>query len=60
MLQGIDVEKEIKRRVQEFHNIKSEDQKKKAMALIKLGPRESEGDLQSFIRHGLGFAEGTH
>ncbi len=36
MLQSIDVEKEIKRRVQEFHNIKSEDQKKKAMALIKL------------------------
>jgi DNA-directed RNA polymerase subunit beta' len=36
MLQGIDVEKEIKRRVKEFHNIKSEDQKKKAMALIKL------------------------
>ncbi|MCF7835347.1 DNA-directed RNA polymerase subunit beta' [Candidatus Gracilibacteria bacterium] len=36
MLQGIDVEKEIKRRVNEFTNIKSEDQKKKAMALIKL------------------------
>ncbi|MFZ2150693.1 MAG: DNA-directed RNA polymerase subunit beta' [Candidatus Absconditicoccaceae bacterium] len=36
MLQSIDVEKEIKRRVQEFTNIKSEDQKKKAMALIKL------------------------
>jgi DNA-directed RNA polymerase subunit beta' len=36
MLQSIDVEKEIKRRVQEFHNIKSEDQKKKAMAFIKL------------------------
>jgi DNA-directed RNA polymerase subunit beta' len=36
MLQSIDVEKEIKRRVQEFPNIKSEDQKKKAMALIKL------------------------
>lgn len=36
MLQSIDVEKEIKRRVKEFQNIKSEDQKKKAMALIKL------------------------
>lgn len=36
MLQTIDVEKEIKKRVQEFQNIKSEDQKKKAMALIKL------------------------
>jgi len=36
MLQSIDVQKEIKRRVNEFGNIKSEDQKKKAMALIKL------------------------
>ena len=36
MLQAIDVEKEIKRRVKEFPTIKSADQKKKAMSLIKL------------------------
>ena len=36
MLQSIDVEKEIKRRVKEFPSIKSADQKKKAMSLIKL------------------------
>ena len=36
MLQAIDVEKEIKRRVKEFPSIKSADQKKKAMSLIKL------------------------
>ena len=36
MLKSIDVEKEIKRRVKEFPNIKSVDQKKKMMSLIKL------------------------
>jgi DNA-directed RNA polymerase subunit beta' len=36
MLQNIDVEKEIKRRVKEFPSIRSEEQKKKAMSLIKL------------------------
>ena len=36
MLQNIDVEKEIKKRVKEFPTIKSEEQKKKAMNLIKL------------------------
>lgn len=36
MLQSIDVEKEIKKRVKEFPSIKSADQKKKVMSLIKL------------------------
>ena len=36
MLQAIDVEKEIKKRVKEFPSIRSADQKKKAMSLIKL------------------------
>ena len=36
MLQAIDVEKEIKKRVKEFPAIRSADQKKKAMSLIKL------------------------
>lgn len=36
MLQAIDVEKEIKRRVKEFPTIRSADQKKKTMSLIKL------------------------
>ncbi|MDR0283021.1 MAG: hypothetical protein LBI53_07230 [Candidatus Peribacteria bacterium] len=36
MLQEIDVEREIKKRVKEFPAIKSEEQKKKAMNLIKL------------------------
>jgi DNA-directed RNA polymerase subunit beta' len=36
MLQEIDVEREIKRRVKEFPSIRSEEQKKKAMSLIKL------------------------
>lgn len=35
-LKEIDVEKEIKRRVKEFPNIKSADAKKKSMSLIKL------------------------
>ena len=36
MLQSIDVEKEIKKRVKEFPTIRSADQKKKMMSLIKL------------------------
>ncbi|MEI7562412.1 MAG: hypothetical protein WCJ39_01440 [bacterium] len=36
MLQGINVEDEIKKRIKEFVTIKSEEQKKKAIALIKL------------------------
>jgi DNA-directed RNA polymerase subunit beta' len=36
MLQGIEVEREIRRRVKEFPAIRSEEQKKKAMNLIKL------------------------
>jgi DNA-directed RNA polymerase subunit beta' len=36
MLQEIDVEKEIKKRVKEFPSIRSEEAKKKAMNLIKL------------------------
>ena len=35
-LKEIDVEKEIKKRVKEFPNIKSADAKKKSMSLIKL------------------------
>lgn len=36
MLQNINVESEIKKRIKEFANIKSEDQRKKSIALIKL------------------------
>ncbi|MBO4203253.1 hypothetical protein J5893_00170 [bacterium] len=36
MLQGIDVEAEIKKRCKDFASIKSEEQKKKAISLIKL------------------------
>jgi DNA-directed RNA polymerase subunit beta' len=36
MLQNINVEDEIKKRIKEFTQIKSEDQKKKSIALIKL------------------------
>lgn len=36
MLQNINVEDEIKKRIKEFPNIKSEEQRKKAIALIKL------------------------
>jgi len=36
MLQTVDVEKEIKIKVKQFSQIKSEDQKKKAISLIKL------------------------
>lgn len=36
MLQSIDVEKEIQKRVKEYSSIRSEEQKKKALSLIKL------------------------
>ncbi|HRX63785.1 MAG TPA: DNA-directed RNA polymerase subunit beta' [Candidatus Absconditabacterales bacterium] len=36
MLQNIDVKKEIKKRLEEYSKLKSEDQKKKLMSLIKL------------------------
>jgi DNA-directed RNA polymerase subunit beta' len=36
MLQGINVQKEIKRRIKQYTQVKSEDQRKKVISLIKL------------------------